>query len=173
MSCGSRLVNERARNSGTTVKITRFSRADTDEIMMLFRHTVHRVNKADYSPAQLAAWAPTRLNRAIWARRLSRNHTVVAQTRTGLAGFAELTPDFAVHTLFVGPAHQRRGVATALLGALEAQAKQCGAQVLTTHASLTARAFFQAQGFKLLRRQVVVLRGRGLVNFAMVKHLGR
>ncbi|MHA1525103.1 MAG: GNAT family N-acetyltransferase [Alphaproteobacteria bacterium] len=179
------------RPRGVAIQLRRFNRTDTGAILQLFRQTVHSVNNADYSTRQLAAWAPARLNATTWARRLAGNFTVVALAQSGkgtLVGFAELAPPFVVHTsvvhtgvvhtgvvhtLFVDQHFQRRGVASALLGALEAEATRRGAAKLTTQASLTARPMFEARGFQVVRRQVVVVRGQGLVNFAMTKCFDR
>ena len=47
----------------------------------------------------------------------------------------------------VDPATGRRGIATALLLWARTEAKRLGSSTLTTHASITARPFFEAQGF--------------------------
>ena len=66
----------------------------------------------------------------------------------------------------------RRGVATALLAWARETAVHDGAHELTTHASRTARPFFEAHGFVVVREQRPVLRGVELVNYAMRCPLG-
>ncbi|MCL1074971.1 hypothetical protein [Shewanella dokdonensis] len=41
------------------LKIRAYQQADADEIYRLFYHTVHIVNRRDYTLRQLAAWAPS------------------------------------------------------------------------------------------------------------------
>lgn len=53
----------------------------------------------------------------------------------------------------------RHGVASELLGWAARTAVALGAPELTTHASITARPFFEAQGFVVVAEQHPVLRG--------------
>lgn len=68
--------------------------------------------------------------------------------------------------LYVGRDFQRRGIARALCDALEARQ---GGPVFTTHASRTARGFFEARGYRVLQAQQVERRGQYLENFVMRK----
>ena len=73
--------------------------------------------------------------------------------------------------LFVDPACQRRGVASALLDTVENAARVQRLAVLDTDASITARPFFEKHGFQVVRSQEVALRGQRLTNFRMEKRL--
>ena len=68
--------------------------------------------------------------------------------------------------LYVHRDHQGRGIATALCDSLEAG---CGVPCFTTHASLTARPFFERRGYRVVRAQQVERRGVLLPNFVMEK----
>ena len=57
-------------------------------------------------------------------------------------------------------------VAAALCGALEAA---CPVRPIVTHASRTARGFFEKRGYRVLRAQQVERRGQTLENFVMEK----
>ena len=59
-------------------------------------------------------------------------------------------------------------MASALCTALEAYV---AAPVFTTHASLTARPFFLARGYQVVREQQVERRGVLLTNFVMEKRV--
>ncbi len=71
--------------------------------------------------------------------------------------------------MFVHPAHQRLGVATALLATVESVAREQGLSRLFTEASITARPFFERHGFRVIRQRTVHRRGQDLTNFAMEK----
>ena len=64
-------------------------------------------------------------------------------------------------------------MATALLGWAVSTARELGAAELSTHASLTARPFFEAHGFVVVVEQHPVLRGVALTNFVMRRALDR
>ena len=68
--------------------------------------------------------------------------------------------------LYVHPDHQRKGVATALCDALE---KASTAANFVTYASLDARAFFEARGYRVIKEQQVERCGLLLTNFIMTK----
>ena len=91
----------------------------------------------------------------------------MAEIRGRLAGFGDLDPAAGyLDRLYVRREFQRRGVARALCDALEQASR---ARPLTTHASRTARPFFEKRGYRVLRPQQVERRGQQLENFVMEK----
>ena len=68
--------------------------------------------------------------------------------------------------LYVHKDYQRQGVATAICDELERAVK---AGKYTTHASITARPFFQKRGYRVVREQQVERCGILLTNFVMEK----
>lgn len=148
-----------------------YREGDTPALITLFRETIHSVNRRDYSPAQLAAWAPAEIDEAAWAARQAEHHTLLAEIDGALAGFAELTTEGHLHMLFVHKDHQGEGIASALLAAMEERAHTAGQSEITTDASLTAQPFFQRQGFRRLAEQEVERNGQTLRNCRMAKTL--
>ena len=61
--------------------------------------------------------------------------------------------------------YQGKGVATALCDRLE----QVCAGVISTHASITAKPFFEKRGYRVIREQQVERQGVALTNFVMEK----
>ncbi len=144
--------------------------ADLPALLTLFRGTVQTVNLGDYTQAQVNAWAASALDTERWAALLRTRHTRVCVDESGqLVGFADLEPDGHLDHLFVHTNHQRRGIGTLLLTAIEVVARHERMPVLHTEASLTARPFFEAHGFALLAEQTVWARGVAFVNFRMAK----
>ena len=76
-----------------------------------------------------------------------------------IIGFADLAEDGYLDRLYVHRDWQGRGVATALCDALP--------DARLTHASLTARPFFEKRGWHVVREQQVERRGVRLTNFVM------
>jgi putative acetyltransferase len=123
----------------------------------------------DYNEAQIDAWA--QVERDKWAlKRLSRP-TWVAAIGEEIVGFADLEPDGHLDMMYVHAAHQRKGVATALLKKVEAAATELSLPRIFTDASVTARAFFESGGFRVVAPQVVQVRGQYFANFLMEKSL--
>ena len=155
----------------TDVKVRLYRPRDLSDLMVLFRDSVHRIARRDYTGAQLAAWAPADLDRGAWARRIEANYALVAEEKGVPVGFAELTEGGHLDMLFVAPDRQRRGVARALLRAIEAQAAHREKRGLTTDASRTAKPFFLKAGFRLVEAQEVQRRGVAIQNFRMEKEI--
>ena len=140
---------------------------DCPALAALFYQTVHTVNAAHYTPAQLDAWAPAGgPDLAAWDESFRAHLTLIAELDGKLAGFGDMdTACGYLDRLYVHKDFQGRGVATALCGALE----QAAAGPVTTHASVTARPFFARRGYRVLRAQQVERRGVRLANYVMEK----
>ncbi|MEM7223949.1 MAG: GNAT family N-acetyltransferase [Pseudomonadota bacterium] len=148
-----------------------FRPADSGEIVNLFRATVREVNRRDYSADQVRAWAPDAIDTDAWAERLAASHCLVAERDRTILGFGNLIDRGVIDLLFVHKDHQGRGIANALLAALETEARSRGLARLVTEASLTARPFFERRGFHVIAAQDVAIRGQKLKNFRMRKTL--
>ena len=139
---------------------------DCPALAQIFYDTVHTVNARDYTPEQLDAWADGHVDLDAWNASFLAHHTLVAEENGEILGFADMDGAGYLDRLYVHKDHQGRGVATALCSTLEAA---CPVQNFTTHASLTARPFFESRGYQVLRRQTVVRHGISLENFVMEK----
>jgi len=95
----------------------------------------------------------------------------VAEDAGRPVGFAELEPNGRIDRVYVSADNQRRGIGRQLLGALVAEARRVGLARLFTEASITARPFFESQGFATLAPQVVTCRGAEFVNYRMERVL--
>jgi GNAT superfamily N-acetyltransferase len=136
-------------------------------LLALFRDTIRRVNCRDYSPEQIAAWASDDIDTVRWAARFGGRFVPVAEEDGRIAGFAELEADGHLDRFYVSADHQRRGVGRLLLDALVGEARRLGIARLFTEASITARPFFERQGFTVLAPQVATCRGVEFVNYRM------
>ena len=157
--------------SPPSLHIRPYRASDLEAVLALFQDTVRRVNRRDYGPEQIAAWAPDSLDRDRWAARLAASRTLVAELGPTLVGFSNLETDGHLDLLYVSADHQGLGIGTALVGALAEQARAWGLDRLVTEASITARAFFEARGFHLVATQEVARRDATFRNYRMVREL--
>lgn len=142
---------------------------DCPEMARLFYDTVHAVNAADYSPEQLSAWATREVDLAVWNDSFLAHRTIVAEREGVILGFGDMDANGYLDRLYVHKDYQRQGIATAICDALESG---CDAPEFTTHASITAKPFFENRGYTEARRQQVQRRGVWLTNFVMGKGNG-
>ena len=148
-----------------------FRQDDAPALLALFRDTIRRVNSRDYFPAQIAAWASDDIDTDRWFGRFIGRFVPVAEEAGRPVGFAELEPGGHIDRVYISAEHQRRGIGRQLLAAVVAEARRVGLARLFTEASITARPFFEAQGFAVLAPQVVRCRGAEFVNYRMERVL--
>jgi putative acetyltransferase len=144
---------------------------DALALLALCRDTIRRVNSRDYSPAQIAAWASDDVDTVVWVGRFIGRFVPVAEEGGRLVGFSDLEADGHIDRFYVSADHQGRGIGRQLLAAVVAEARRIGLVRLFTEASITARPFFEAQGFAVVTQQVVVLRGVEFINYRMERVL--
>ena len=147
------------------VEVRRYRESDCKALAELFYHTVHRVNAKDYTKEQLDAWATGQLDLREWNQSLQEHYSIVAEETEGIVGFGDIDETGHLHRLFVHADHQGKGIATAICNWLE----QAITGRVTTHASLTARAFFEKRGYQVVKKQQVDRQGVLLTNFVMEK----
>ncbi|MCS5723292.1 GNAT family N-acetyltransferase [Herbiconiux sp. CPCC 203407] len=154
------------------IRIRPYGRADAPATLALFLAAVTQTAAADYTPEQISAWAAAdERDVERWDAAMTARRSVVATIDGDTAGFSDVSPDGYIDMMFTAPAFLRRGVATCLLTHVEAAARACAAAELTTHASITARPFFERHGFTVEAEQRPVRRGIALTNFRMRKPL--
>ena len=132
------------------MQIRKYRPSDCRELAELFYDTVHTVNAGDYTKEQLDAWATGHVDLEAW-----EDGAVI--------GFGDIDGSGYLDRLYVHRRHQGKGVATALCDRLE----QVCAGVISTHASITAKPFFEKRGYRVIREQQVERQGVALTNFVM------
>ncbi|WP_293704193.1 GNAT family N-acetyltransferase [uncultured Parasutterella sp.] len=124
--------------------IRKYQASDCAELAELFYTTVHTANAKDYSKEQLDAWAPLTRNLKEWNRSFEKHISFVAVENKQIVG-------------------QRMGIGTAICNKLEGAVQGN----VFTHASITAKPFFEKRGYKVIKGQTVKRRGVLLTNFVM------
>ena len=153
------------------IQIRPYFPADLNAIIGLFNDSVRQVASRDYSPAQIDAWAPVTVDTSLWAERLERKPTFVAEYLFQVVGFSDLEPAGHIDMLFVHSEFQGLGVARRLIDHILLRAREQGLAALSTDASITARPFFERSGFRVLNEQDVQLRGQTFRNYRMARAL--
>lgn len=151
------------------MEIKPYKSGDCPEMAQLFYDTVHTVAAKDYDKAQLCAWATGQVDLAGWNTSFLAHHTLLAWENQVLVGFADMDSGGYLDRLYVHKDYQGQGIATALVGALHQSAIQSGVCKFTTHASVTARPFFERLGYEVVTPQTVERNGVSIKNFVMEK----
>ncbi len=151
------------------MRVRTYEIGDTKQIVQLFYDTVHEVNIRDYTKAQVDAWAPANIDLETWTKSLSSKFTFVAEEGETIAGFGQLEANGHIDCFYCHKDFQRQGIGRIILGQIDAKARNLEIKRLFTEASITAKTFFESQGFMVVKKQEVERRGQKFINFAMEK----
>lgn len=127
-----------------------------EKLFGIFEESVRKTCAKDYSAVQIDAWI-ARATPARWQQLLSGDlHFIAAvnQTSGELAGFASINPDGYLHSMFVRPRYQKKGIASIMLHALEDWVMRFQASDIYSEVSITALPFFLSQGFSIERERL-------------------
>ena len=153
------------------IRIRAFASHDANALIDIFRNSVRIVARRDYTIEQVTAWAPDEMDVNAWACRCAQEQTFVAEIDTVPVGFTILEAGGHLGMLYVHPQRQRQGIAAALLARVESAARHQSLTRLFTESSITARAFFESRGFRMIAPQSVSTGGQEFINYRMEKAL--
>ena len=147
-------------------------RRDIPGLTKLFRDTVLRVNVRDYTPAQVLAWSACGTAER-WEELFCSGLLFFAaeDEQREIVGFVSVSFAGYIHSLFVHADRQRCGIARLLLETAEEVARKGGVRFCRSEVSVTARGFFEKQGYEATAEQEVSVNGERLVNYMMYKRL--
>lgn len=150
--------------------IRNYQSTDFGAMRQLFRQTIQTVNAQDYTPAQLTAWIgpDDAAIRKRWQTSFAAHTTLVAVQADQLVGFADMSATGYLDRLYVHADMQHQGIAHALVTDLE---RAVPVKRYETAASITARPFFERQGYCVIRVQQVERAGIKLTNYLMQKNV--
>ena len=138
---------------------------DCGEMAERVYNTVQTVNAKDYTKEQLDVWATGQTDLEKWDKSFREHFTVVAVLDGIIAGFGDIDHTGYLDRLYVHKDHQGMGIASAICDRLE----EAVSGNIVTHASITARPFFEKRGYRTVREQQVERQGILLTNFVMEK----
>ena len=147
------------------MELRKYRQSDCKKLTELFYHTVHTVNAKDYTKEQLNVWASGQVDLAKWVQSLREHFSIVAAENEIIVGFGDIDKTGYLDRLYVHADYQNKGIATAICNQLE----QAISGNIITHASITAKPFFEKRGYKVVKEQNVERQGVFLKNFVMEK----
>ncbi|MCC3867999.1 GNAT family N-acetyltransferase [Terrisporobacter mayombei] len=146
--------------------IRRYETSDCKDSAELFYNTVYSINAKDYTEEQLNVWAAGSVDLEKWNQSLLSHFSVVAVEDDIIVGFGDIDTTGYLDRLYVHKDYQYQGIATAICDKLE---YIFGVGKVTTHASITAKPFFEKRGYKVIKKQNVERNGVLLQNYVMEK----
>ncbi|MBC1465999.1 GNAT family N-acetyltransferase [Listeria welshimeri] len=154
-----------------TICLVRYNRKYLPAIVTLFNSTIQRVNRKDYSQAELNEWIQSNPDFDLWHGTLTSSYCLLAIKEETLVGFGNITSEGDLDLFYVSHAMIHQGVGRLIYNELEKYAVLEKAESIYTDASITAVPFFTKMGLEVIRKQDNQRNGENLVNYRMVKKL--
>lgn len=148
------------------MQIREYSTSDCEQLAELFYQTVHSVNEKDYTEEQLNVWATGKVDLQEWDSSFLKHKTIIAVENDEIVGFGDIDKSGYLDRLYVHKDYQGKGIASAICDELE---RSVNGKHITTHASITAKPFFQYRGYRIIQEQEIVRHGISLTNYVMEK----
>lgn len=141
------------------MNIRKYKESDFFALGEIFLRAIQETASRDYSASQVAAWA--QIDEATWRHKLATSEVQVAVVDEHPVGFISVVGNY-IDLLFVAPEFNGQGVARKLLEPWIGRG-----DVFTVDASITAKPFFERQGFQVVAQQKVECRGEWFINYRM------
>ncbi|WP_264526268.1 GNAT family N-acetyltransferase [Flavobacterium sp. N502536] len=154
--------------------LTTFRKAtisDLPEMQQLYTETIQAVCKNDYNPAQIEAWTSGVHNTERWLAVIHTQIVLLVIIESKIVGFGTLKDGNYIDFFYIHKDYQRQGIANTLLIELEREAKKQHSKIITSDISITAKPFFEKNGFTSIVEQRNLRLGVELINYKMEKEL--
>lgn len=153
------------------LKLRQGSPEDMAEMQKLYVDTIKNICINDYNQEQIAIWTSSVENTIRWLNIFEKQHVIIAEYRQMIVGYCTLDAGGYLDLFYVHKDFQRKGIANKLLHEAEQRAVELNYDVLTANVSITAKPFFEKNGFTVVKEQENVIKGLVIVNYNMAKAL--
>ncbi len=153
------------------MRIRRMYPTEAKRMAEIMRSSVRTLCTRDYSPAELEAWVPEKMDMKKFNASLLKSVSWVMADGNKIAGFANIERDGYVNRLFTHPDYTGRGIASALLNTAAEWARKRGLKRIFLSSSKTAEGFYKKKGFRITGVEKVERRGVMFENKIMEKYI--
>ena len=152
-----------------TLRYMRFG--EGKKLAALLHKSVHTLCREAYSPEELEAWAPEKMDMVKFSASLRKSVNWVAEEDGRPVGFICVERDGYVNRLYTHPDYTNRGVATALLETAITWAKKKKLKRIFLSASKIGYGFYVKKGFHVCGIERIERRGTVFENKVMEKYI--
>lgn len=155
-----------------SISIRQANTNDIPDLKDLYHNTIQTINRQDYTQEEADDWASCGNSTSRWEELISTRYFIVAEnSKAEIVGFASISIQGYLHSMFVHKNFQRKGIASLLLMNLELYANQNNICQITSEVSITARPFFERKGYTVEKEQKRQANKLYLKNYWMIKSL--
>lgn len=139
---------------------------DCPTLAQIYYETIHTVNAADYTKAQLDAWATGDVDLDVWNGYFLARHSFVAELGGKIVGFSDMDDSGYLGRLYVHKDYQGLGIGKALCEAAE---QAVDVPKYTLHSSVTAKPFYEKLGYRTVEMRQMPRKDQFITIFVMEK----
>lgn len=152
------------------ISVRNYSTEDVQSLANIYFNTIHCINIAHYTQEQVDVWAPqSSLETEGWEKKFLRTKPIVAVIGDEVVGFAEFEPNGHIDCFYVHHEWIGKGVGAALMREIFTKAGRQNISRIFSEVSITAKPFFEKQGFITVTEQTILRKGVELTNYKMEK----
>ena len=151
------------------MKIRKAKIDEARKIIELHEETIRRVNSKDYPQEQIEAW--------IGKRQIEKTENMIkdgvyflALENDSIVGIGAIIVDNIIG-LYVSADRQNQGIGTAILNAMEQDAKKNGIYELSGDSTITAMPFYQQHGYIIAEMKTVQIAQGQTLNVYPIKKI--
>ena len=135
--------------------IREFKSSDAEKIIEVVNEATYKINSQDYSSSQIEALEPHDPDSIVNFAKSDEIYYIVAVKEDDVIGAGNIDLDGGeIKGIFVHPKHIREGVGTSLMEKLEDMAIRAGKEELKATSTVTAKKFYESQGFEIIEEKV-------------------
>ncbi len=154
------------------IEIRKYHPEDVQALANIYFNTIHKINIQHYTQEQVDVWAPkSSLETEGWAKKFLRTKPFIAVIESKIVGFAEFEPNGHIDCFYCHHEWIGKGVGKALIKAIFEKAREYKVDTIFSEVSITAKPFFESQGFRVIAEQTIVRKNVELTNYKMEKIL--
>ena len=154
------------------IEIRKYHPEDVQALANIYFNTIHKINIQHYTQEQVDVWAPkSSLETEGWAKKFLRTKPFIAVIESKIVGFAEFEPNGHIDCFYCHHEWIGKGVGKALIKAILEKAREYKVDTIFSEVSITAKPFFESQGFRVIAEQTIVRKNVELTNYKMEKIL--
>ncbi|MBI4163377.1 MAG: GNAT family N-acetyltransferase [Candidatus Aenigmarchaeota archaeon] len=131
--------------------IRKFRASDAVAVARMHRGTIRKINSKDYSKKQIEVWSG-RTNAKKFRGSMKSHIQFVAVDKGRIIGLGGFRKDGKFNSLYVHHKYIGKGAGKRLLSKMEREALKMGFKKFTVNSSLTAKNFYQSQGYRVIRK---------------------
>ena len=142
---------------------------DQLELKKVYFDSIQSIDEKIYCKEQKRAWSSQAWDNPDINKSISKGKGWLLSEKGIIVAFATRYPNNRVALFYCKGKFQRKGCGTKLLHKLEDEAKKEGLKSLSTEASLISYALFLKKGWKVIRKEKVIINNIFFERYKMIK----